>query len=88
MQSQTLQLVLVLLTSYAQAQEQGNSEPASSTADACASSLGFYDVKLHIAAIFMLLVSSGVGVFLPLILEARAGTSSNIERIFFAGPFI
>lgn len=82
--SQALQLALLLLTSsFALAQE----EEVSSGSAECTSSLGFYDLKLHVIAIFLLLVSSSIGVFLPLILGQRAGSSTKIENIFFVRTF-
>ncbi|GAA5824440.1 hypothetical protein JCM11251_000422 [Rhodosporidiobolus azoricus] len=45
--------------------------------------LGEYDMGLHIAAVFIVLISSAIGVFLPL-LASRYITKSLFSKVFFA----
>lgn len=40
-------------------------------AEPCTAQLGDYDIGLHVAALFVLLISSGVGVFLPVIFASK-----------------
>lgn len=59
---------------------EGVSEP-------CTAQLGDYDMGLHVAALFVLLISSGVGVFLPVIFAskkaARGRFSSSVIYVSF-----
>lgn len=49
----------------------------------CTASLDEYDLDLHIVALFVLLVASGLGVFLPVMLGNAAFKNKQISNIFF-----
>lgn len=49
----------------------------------CTAQLGDYDLGLHIGALFVLLVASGVGVFGPVLLKDAAIRHGKVANIFF-----
>lgn len=49
----------------------------------CTAILGDYDLGMHVAALFILLVASSVGVFLPVLLGGNGVVSKKFSGIFF-----
>ena len=52
----------------------------------CEAFLGDYDLGMHIGALFVLLVASGLGVFVPVIFGNKADRSKTFGNVFFVSP--
>ncbi|WVQ72126.1 hypothetical protein IAR50_001671 [Cryptococcus sp. DSM 104548] len=76
---------LMLLTTAVRAESETDSSPCSTGIEAA----GTYNLSLHIASVFVLLIASGLGVFLPVIVGEKGSDSSHgggggwVGNVFF-----
>ncbi|ODN83698.1 hypothetical protein L202_01794 [Cryptococcus amylolentus CBS 6039] len=76
--------VLLLLTSFVLLATKARAESETDDSSCAPGAAGVYDLPLHIASIFVLLVASGLGVFLPVVLGEKGSNGGWFGGVFFA----